>query len=272
MPTPTPRSSWGWRPIACGTKPGRALSASFTGRGLHGVKPCSQFTLRASRAKATRPAKPLFFAKPRKPITGSDPAKTRTHATTVLLWTSNPAQQACKTSIDRLPQNPLARRDIAGRSQSARRAPRLPRTTRWRWATGSGTRDVSARLTRGLGAPVQIRRKAVRGAEAILARTQPHFHGFGCRPNSGMTADTFTAPLGFLRRWRWFLLRGARQVREPGRALGMDCCLRINGVIADGAAFPQRIHDGGVSVVGEHQSLRVSEQSWQTRARARPSP
>ena len=77
---------------------------------------------------------------------------------------------------------------------------------------------------------------------------------------------------GFRRRWRWFLLRGWRRVRERDRALGMDPRWRIDGVIADRAAFPQRIHDGGVSVVGEHQSLRVSEKSWQTPGIARTSP
>ena len=76
---------------------------------------------------------------------------------------------------------------------------------------------------------------------------------------------------GFLRRWRWFLLRGSRRVREPDGALGMDPRWRIDGVIADRAAFPQWIHDGGVSVVGEHQSLRVSEKRWQTRGSARTS-
>jgi hypothetical protein len=43
----------------------------------------------------------------------------------------------------------------------------------------------------------------------------------------------------------------------------MDPRWRIDGVIADRAAFSQGIHDGCVSIVGEHNSLRVSEKSWQ---------
>ena len=50
-------------------------------------------------------------------------------------------------------------------------------------------------------------------------------------------------------------------MRDVDRALGMDPRSRIDGVIADRAAFPQWIHNGGVSVVGEHQSLRVSEKT-----------
>jgi hypothetical protein len=73
-------------------------------------------------------------------------------------------------------------------------------------------------------------------------------------------------------RWRLFLLLGSPQVRDVDRALGMDPRWRIDGVIADRAAFPQRIHDGGVSVVGEHQSLRRSEKSSQTSGSARTRP
>src|SRR5271157_2875351 len=43
----------------------------------------------------------------------------------------------------------------------------------------------------------------------------------------------------------------------------LDCTLwvnarqRIDGLIADGAAFPLRIKDGGVAISGKHQSLLV---------------
>ena len=42
------------------------------------------------------------------------------------------------------------------------------RRERRRRATGSGTRDAFARLTRGLEAPISFRRKAVRGATPML--------------------------------------------------------------------------------------------------------
>ncbi len=38
----------------------------------------------------------------------------RTQATTVFLWTSNPAQRACNTSIDGSPQGAPRTGDIAG--------------------------------------------------------------------------------------------------------------------------------------------------------------
>jgi hypothetical protein len=42
------------------------------------------------------------------------------------------------------------------------------RRERRRWAIGSGTRDASARLTRGLEAPISFRRKAVRGTDLMI--------------------------------------------------------------------------------------------------------
>src|SRR4051794_14677725 len=86
----------------------------------------------------------------------------RTQATTVRLWTSSPAQQAWSTSIGGAPPvSPPPRATSRGEAilldvlrGHRGRGPR---------ATGSGTRDASARLTRGLGAPVSFRREAVRG-------------------------------------------------------------------------------------------------------------
>src|SRR3954447_8742826 len=80
----------------------------------------------------------------------------RTQAATLFLWTSDPARRAWNTSIARSPPAAPRTGDIAGRSQSARRAPQAPRTTRRRRATGSGTRDGFARLLRGLEAPVTL--------------------------------------------------------------------------------------------------------------------
>src|SRR5207249_3980476 len=53
------------------------------------------------------------------------------------------------------------------------------RRERRRWATGSGTRDGFARLTRGLEAPRNYRRKAVRGAKPMISWTYPIFMGSG---------------------------------------------------------------------------------------------
>jgi hypothetical protein len=60
---------------------------------------------------------------------------------------------------------------------------------------------------------------------------------------------------GFSPGWRWFLPGVMRRVQQPDRALGMNPRERINGMIADRAALPQRILDGRVSVLGEHQNL-----------------
>jgi hypothetical protein len=64
--------------------------------------------------------------------------------------------------------------------------------------------------------------------------------------------------------WRWFLPRGLRRVQQPDRALGMNARKRIHGMVADRTALSQMIHDGSVSVLGEHQNLRVSEGGTQT--------
>src|SRR5262249_47679196 len=91
----------------------------------------------------------------------------RTQATTVRLWMSSPAQQACNTSIEGSPQRGPSHGAASRGGVNLLDVLRGHRK-RCRWATSSGSRDVSARLTRGLEAPVSFRRKAVRGARAML--------------------------------------------------------------------------------------------------------
>jgi hypothetical protein len=54
-------------------------------------------------------------------------------------------------------------------------------------------------------------------------------------------------------------LRFGRAVQKLDRTLWMNARQRINGMIADWTAFPIRINDRGVAVVGKNQNLLVCE-------------
>ena len=68
--------------------------------------------------------------------------------------------------------------------------------------------DAFARPTRGLGAPSSNRRKAVRRTASMLTWEMPHLHGFGCRENRGMKADTNFLLSNFLPS-KYFLIKSA---------------------------------------------------------------
>jgi|SRR5271157_2363023 len=56
---------------------------------------------------------------------------------------------------------------------------------------------------------------------------------------------------------RLCVVLGLRVLIELDCTLWVNARQRIDGLIADGAAFPLRIKDGGVAISGKHQSLLV---------------
>ena len=109
--------------------------------------------------------------------------------TRVPRWNATRGQAAPRTGCAQSahPRNRVGFLTCQRASDDRHRA--CPRSPRCSWATGLGTRDAFAKLTRGLEAPISFRRKAVRRMSSYVNRGCAHFHGFGCRRPGGMKAE-----------------------------------------------------------------------------------